>query len=312
MPLVSLNELDARLRKRVRAWDPALARSFRRYFPAWPRILARPRGAAEPYWILVPHGIVARHLGRRVSSRRFLEDVLFGQSCALLAVKIHDDLFDGHCDDRSLIFAADHLLLAAHEAFSFHFPRHSPFWSYCASAISRTLNAIVAVDECQVHGYRSPGSVAAMIREGYAVCNIGTYAACLRARIAPQFERIARCTDELAFVGKMLDDLEDMQEDRKRGRINLAAYLVMGSSAGSRKKSIQKFAKSVLLNGSVDRWYAMLQRHLRRAATEAAASGIPELTHHVVTHQKAVASSEGLLHQKRVQLVFGGLQRRPR
>jgi hypothetical protein len=293
---VSTHQLNERLKKCVRTWDPALSRTFLRYVAARPRLPNRGGRGAAPYWLLLPQWLAVRVRGRQITARRFLSDALFGQCCAFLAVKLHDDVFDGHVEDRSLIFAADHLFLAAREAFTPHFRGDSPFWKFYESSLRRTLDAIVATDECQVRGYGSPASVRALAREGYAVCNLGTFAACLHARTPALFTRIVRCTDELAFVGQLLDDMEDVREDLGRGRRNYAAWFLLGRSR-----------KNIVIDGTADRWFALLRRHLKKAAGHAASAALPELAAHVAEHQREVDSTEAFFHEQRVNLFFRGL-----
>lgn len=291
-------KIVARLKECAGRWDRALGRSFRQYLAARPGLQDRRRKEEPPYWILLPQWLLRKGSGRGKVRARFLADILFGQCCAFLAVKIHDDVFDGHVRDRSLIFAADHLLLSAREAFAPHFRDDSPFWRTFDGSVRRTIDAIIATDECQRRGYGPPGSVRALAREGYAVCNVATYAACLSMGRTALFERVLRCTDELAFVGQLMDDLEDVQEDSQRGRRNYAAIFLRG--------------RDDLFGGGADRWFSLLRRHLLIAARAAHHAGIPELSAYVAKHQSALAAAEALAHHQRVHLVFRGLTGRTR
>jgi hypothetical protein len=305
---VSLGQLESGLKRIVRGWHPALVRSFERYASSKGRLSHRVKNeqaGEDPYWLLVPQWIVARSPGRRRTDQRFLLDVLCGQFCAFLALKIHDDLFDGHIRDRSLVFTSDYLLLSAREAFTPYFSAHSPFWPFFDSALKRTLHAIIETDHSQLHGYGTPSSVAALAREGYAACNIAAYAVCLRLNRVNLFQKLARCTDELAFVGQLLDDLEDMQEDFQRGRVNYAAWFLLGRSVNRRRNIMQQVARGIIVNGSAARFFTMLQKHLQRAGEMADSIGIPELEDYVGRYRKALEASETSLHRERVRMVFG-------
>jgi hypothetical protein len=304
---VSTHQLNERLEKCVRTWDPALARAFLRYVAARPRLPNRGGRGAAPYWLLLPQWLAGRVRGGRTAGAQFLSDALFGQCCAFLAVKVHDDVFDGHVDDRSLIFAADHLFISAREAFTPHFRGDSPFWRFYDNSVRRTLDAIVATDACQVRGYGSPASVRALAGEGYAVCNVATIAACLRARTPALFAKIVRCTDELAFVGQLLDDMEDVREDLGRGRRNYAAWFLLGRSGRNGDDAMQPLMKNLVINGAADAWFALLRRHLTKAAGHAASAGIPELAALVAEHQREIDAAEDLYHKQRVNLFFRGL-----
>jgi hypothetical protein len=275
-----------RLNRSAGTWDPALRDAFRRYASSRSRLRFGARGGPHPYWLVFPDAVAGMHRRTGMADNAFLRDVLYGQSCLFLAVKIHDDVFDGHTQDRSLMFAADHLLLDAHEAFEHHFARGSPFWDTYLSSLRRTLNAIVATDQRQIHRFGSVKSVRALAREGYAVCTLGVYAVCLKQRRMRLFSAIRRCTEELAFVGQLLDDLEDMQEDMKRGRENYAMQVLSGGPAGGAK------------------WFAMLRQSLQRAQALAARSGLPAIERHVSLYGKAVNSAEDACNRTLARLAF--------
>jgi hypothetical protein len=304
---ISLKQMESELKRTVRKWHPALVRSLVRYATSRERLSRHPgsRGVeSDPYWLAVPQWLMRRHSGRRRGDRKFLHDALSGQFCAFLALKIHDDLFDEHVEDRSLIFAADHLLLAARGAFTPSFSDGSPFWPMFDASIKRTLDAIIETDRCQLHGYGQPSRVLALAREGYAVCNIGTYAACLRLDKPDLFPDLVRCTDLLAFVGQVLDDFEDLQDDVQRGRVNYAAWWLVGGVVPRKANFIRRVARAFIVDGSVARFFAMLQEQLLRAGTIAATLGLPELTDYIVAYRKGIERTEKLLHRRRVQLAF--------
>ena len=312
---VSLGQLESGLKRIVRGWHPALLHSFERYASSRGRLAHRARsqqGNADPYWLLVPQWLVARYPGRRRSDQRFLRDALCGQFCTFLALKIHDDVFDGHVQDRSLIFATDYLFLSARDAFTPYFSATSSFWPFFDSSLRRTLSAIIETDHSQLHGYGPPSSVAALAREGYASCNIAAYAVCLRLKRVSVFHKLARCTDELAFVGQLLDDFEDLQADFQRGRVNYAAWFLLGRSVNRRRNVMQQVAREIVVNGSADRFFKMLQRHLQRAGEIAETVGMPELVDYVRRYRKALEASETLLHRQRVQMVFDMMKAPPR
>jgi hypothetical protein len=304
---VSVRQLQPYLRRIIKGWHPALRRSFRQYFfstSLTSRRLRMNQACNLPYWLVIPQWLAKLFLGKQRTNQRFLFDVLCGQFCMFLAVKIHDDVFDGQAQDRSLLFAADHLLLSARQAFAPYFSSKSLFWSFFDSSLRQTVNAIIAVDQSQLHGYGSPSSVAALARQGYAACNIAAYAICLRAKRIRLFQRIARCTGELAFVGQLLDDLEDMMVDFQRGRVNYAAYFLLGPSIDRRKNFVGRLTRSIILNGSADRFFDMLQGHLQRACEIADTTAVPMLVDYVGNYRIELKSMETQLHRKRVQVLF--------
>jgi hypothetical protein len=309
----SVRELLPYLRGIVEGWHPALRHSFRQYVSSTSltsRRFKMNQASSLPYWLVIPQWLNDLFLPKQETNQRFLRDALCGQFCVFLALKIHDDLFDGQARDRSLLFAADHLFLSARRAFVPYFPTHSLFWSFFDSSIAQTLNAIIAVDQAQLHRYGQPSSVATLARQGYAACNIATFAVCLRSKRIRLFQRIVRCTDELAFVGQILDDLEDVMVDFRRGRVNYAAYFLLGPSSHGRKNFLGRLARRIILDGSADRFFEMLQRHLARAREIAATTPIPMLLDYVGNHLLQLKSIETQWHRRRVQVLFESTLRR--
>ena len=312
---VSARQLQLCLSGIVSGWHPAVRRSFRGYVgPSSPtfRCLKTNQARDLPYWLVLPQWLAGLFLGKRRTEERFLSDAVCGQFCVFLALKIHDDVFDGQVQDRTLLFASDHLLLSARQKFAPYFSSSSSFWSFFDSSLAQTLNAIVAVDECQIRGYGSPSSVAALARQGYAACNIAAYAICLQSKRVRLFHRIVRCTDELAFVGQSLDDMQDMMVDFQRGRVNYAAYFLLGRSSDRRKNFMGRLARRIILDGSAERFFEMLQRHLERAREIAATTAIPMLVDYVRNHRLQLQSIETQWHRKRVQMLFESALKRQR
>jgi hypothetical protein len=304
---ISFRSLDSTTARIVRGWHPALIHSFKRYVLSDERRSLRVKSGhadADPYWLRIPGWVMGANRGRRNTNQRFLSEILGGQLCAFLGLKIQDDILDGHVRDRSLILACDCLFLSAREAFEPYFPPDSKFWQYFASSLRRTINAIVETDKCQRIGYGSRSAVARLAGEGYAGCNIAAYAACLRSRRTHLFRSLVRCTDELAFVGQLIDDFEDMEEDLQRGRVNYAMWFLLGESVNRRRNIRQRLAREIIVHGRADRFFRMLQSHLLRAGTIAGTIRMPELEDYVSTYRKSLEGLETLLHRQRVQTIF--------
>jgi len=260
-----------------------------------------------PYWLLIPQWLPARSGMTTQANRRFLLDVLTGQLCAFLAVKIHDDVFDRQTKDLALIYAADQLLLSAAAAFEPYFSSRSTFWSFMRDSLKKTFNAISDVDHAQVHGYGAARSAARSTAGMYAVCNLATYAVCLRAGRRRMYPRIQQCTDEIACVGQYLDDLEDIKVDLRRGRLNYAGSVLGGKRAHGKSNVLRMVARGALVEGRSDTFLSMLHGHIVRAARYAGLSGIPELIDLVKTHSDLLDSIEYSLHSRRVKFVLGSI-----
>jgi hypothetical protein len=263
---------------------------------------------AEPHWLLVPQWLLQRFGQRKRSDRRFLLDILHGQFCAFLAVKLQDDLFDQQVSDRCLIYAADHLLLSAREALAPHFRSRSVLWPFFDASLRETINSIIEWDQSQLHGFGPVSSVKAITSAGYAVCNLATFAVCLRLNKARLFRTLLPCTDEIAFVGQLLDDLEDIQSDFDRGRLNYAARFLLKRPARNSPDLVDRLAMAIVVDGRLSEFLKMLRRHLDRAARIAATIDSPGLTEYIAWHRKALESIDMQQHQIRVRALVGNIK----
>jgi hypothetical protein len=290
-----------------RAWHPSLARSFERYASARTRVWrTRKVGVqTEPHWLLLPQWLMQQHGRKNMADSRFLADILRGQFCAFLGIKLQDDLFDQQVSDRSLIYVADHLLLSAREAFTPHFSAKSSFWPFFDSRLRDTINSIIDWDQAQLHGFGPVSSVKAMTSAGYAVCNLATFAVCLRRKKFRLFQALLSCTDEIAFVGQLLDDLEDIEPDFARGRLSYAVRFLLNRPIKSSADLNHRLASAIVVDGRLGDFLRMLGRHLDRAASIAASVKLPELLAYITRHRKVLESLERQQHQKRAGLLFG-------
>jgi len=260
-----------------------------------------------PYWLLIPQWLSPRSGKITHAHTRFLLDVLTGQFCAFLAVKIHDDVFDRQTEDLALIYAADQLLLSAAAAFEPYFSSRSTFWPFMRDSLKKTFNAISDVDHAQLHGYGSARSTARSTAGMYAVCNLATYAVCLQTGRRRMYPRIQRCTDEIACVGQYLDDLEDIEVDLRRGRLNYAGRILAGERARGKSNVLRMVARGALIDGTSDRFLAILRGHLERATRHAGQSGIPELVDLVKSQSELLDSIGYAMHGKRVDSILGSI-----
>jgi len=305
--LLSIQDLMRGAVSLSRTWHPRLARSFERYATARTHMWrVRKVGAqTEPHWLLLPQWLVQQHGRKDRAGSRFLADVLRGQFCAFLGIKLQDELFDQQVSDRSLIYVADHLILSAREAFNPHFSEKSALWPFFNSSLRDTINSIIHWDQAQLHGFGPVSSVKAMTSAGYAVCNLATFAVCLRLKKFRLFQALLSCTDEIAFVGQLLDDLEDIEPDFARGRLNYAARFLLNRPVKSSADLNHRLASAVIVDGRLGEFLRMLGRHLDRAASIAARVKLPELLEYITRHREVLESLDRQQHQMRAGLLFG-------
>lgn len=313
----SVPSLRDRFEKLVLSWHPCLARDFRQSFEPTSRATKR-RGSdtanerQQPYWLLLPTWLAmpSYHHGGKLESldRRFVNDVLWGQYCLFCCVKIHDDLFDRHTDRFSLLFAGDEFLLEANRIFRLHFETSSPLWGFFHSSLRKTLCSIVALRRLQLDGQARGPRVFKRYKEGYSLCKIGTYAVCLQADRMNDFSRAAAFSDEMAIVGQVVDDLQDMKKDIEDGRLNYAASFLLhygGSGKDRRRQPLTRIARNLLVTDASTRLFRQLHQRLGRAEELIRPLRLPDASRYVESYRGSLDTMEAHLHRQRVKHIFG-------
>jgi hypothetical protein len=312
----AMDSIGRRLESSLQSWEPQLAWDFRLYASAQSRPRAR-RGrqqtpeVEQPYWLLLPQWLARnwRRSGKAQGlDRRSVEDILWGQYCLFLWLKIHDDIFDEQTHRISLIYAGDAFLVKACEVFSHCFETSSPFWRFFYSSLDETLSTIDAMDRHERSGRLQGLRSLSLIAKEYAMCKIASYAICLKAGREHDFPRVARFADEMAIMGQTIDDLQDMEKDLERGRINPAASCLLGPGRNGQRpgpQTLHRIAENLRNTDVSTRLFSALRRRVDRAARAIAPLGIPEAEAFLRSCRVHLERMEDRFHRERVKLIFG-------
>jgi hypothetical protein len=226
----------------------------------------REAGQAERYWTSLPAWLLdhPRFRRRAPADPEFLRDVLWGQYCLFLVVRMHDDLLDGQARSPALVFVADSLLVESERSFARHL-QGSAFWSLYRTLLDTTLRAVLAVDALQ----RRPGGLqpetVSKYSEVAAIFKVGSAAVCAKCRRMDDFVSVRQFADHLAVANQIVDDVRDVQEDLDRGRFNFAAAhfgLIDAASPSDHRRAI---AQSVLLNDGMGSLIDLIKGHYQAA-----------------------------------------------
>jgi hypothetical protein len=312
----SVLSLRGRLEKLMRSWHPCLTKDFREVLES--RSVTSSRGAADPasehkqpYWLLLPRWLASVYgidAGSKASHRRFVEDILWGQYCLFLCVKIHDDLYDRHTGRLSLLFAGDEFLLEAYRVFCLHFGTSSSFWSFFYSSLRESLQAIVALNDLQLGRKARRADLLKYYSKEYSLCKIGTYAVCLQADRMNDFSRAAAFSDEMAIVGQVVDDLQDMAKDLEYGHLNYAASFLLHCGNSKKHRSGQpltRIARKLLLTDASTKLFRQLHQRLGRAEKLIRPLRLPEASRYLDFYRASLENMESHLHRERVKHIFG-------
>lgn len=228
-----------RLDKCIYSWPDSMARDLRRYLrDLRRRVFARKRTATSearsPYWIPLPQWLARKYrrdAGSRNITQRFISDVMWGQYCLFLFLRIQDDVFDGQADFPSLIYASDQFLFEAESLFLKYFSGTSPFWDIYHDCLRRSTRGIIQADRLQRTVHTKCENLLGKYAEVSSIFKVGSAAVCVRADRMKDFVHITRFADELAKAGQILDDFEDVVEDLERKRFNYAAIVLLHGAA---------------------------------------------------------------------------------
>jgi hypothetical protein len=225
------------------------------------------------------------------------------------AIRIQDDLFDGHVQSASRIFESDELLFEAEEIVSEFFPRDSKFWETYWSSLRLTTKSIVEVDLLQ----QKRGTPAIRLLEGYAricaVFKISSAAVCARGKRWKEFAQVSAFCDEMAIAGQIIDDVRDIGEDLQRKRYNYVVNVLYRTGA---KKELLGDTSAVvaqnLFQGSgTTRVFLEIRNHLNAAQRAIHPLKLPEATEFLFRYRSEVDTFERSLDATRTQFAFGDL-----
>jgi hypothetical protein len=299
--------LQKRFAPHLRSWPSPVVEDVVAYLGDWPRHAVGRRDGAERFWSLLPRWLLADRRfvadGRR---REFLNDILWGQYCLFLFVRIHDDLFDGQARSMSLLFVADRLLVESETAFARHVPE-AAFWRLFRDSLTKTTQAILEVDHLQ----RQPGAMHARLlglhAKVSAIFKVGAAAICVRSNRMREFRSVSRCADDIAIAEQILDDLLDVEEDLARGRYSFAFNDLLGEDAARVDGRAERLARRVLLSDGVGALMERARIHLVRAEAAIAPVRLPPVVAYVDTFRRHIDELRQQFHEVRAARVLKDL-----
>ncbi len=245
-------------------------------------------------------------------ARAFLADVLWGQYCLFQCIRLQDDVFDRHTADLALVYASDQFLIEAERTFARHFPRSSRFWGVFHRALEATTLAIVRVDELQKRLGCRPARLAREYAKVGAIFKVGATAVCLKRRRPGRIAALGRFADDCAAGDQILDDLEDVEDDLRRGRFNYVAQRICVRRARGRADAEQagrEIARALALGDGAERILGDAGRHFARAALAAEGLGVPAVGAVAAAAGRSVRELRQAFHRAQVERVLGPILR---
>ncbi len=305
--------IRARLDRYARALPPSLRRDFGKYLHRARKAQATgtavgARSQDPAYWLLLPGWLAHGGIGAHKRPQRILGDVLWGQYCLYLAIRIKDDLFDRQARSKNLSCVADRFMSESKRVFEKYFDERSSFWDGYKRCVETTNAAIRQIDTLQRADTTSASQLLREYAKQSAVFKVGSLAICKVSGRPGIFASISRFADHTAIASQIIDDLQDITEDLKQKRLNYAARVVLqnAKTVPQGGSTIPKrIASGFLYGDGLQTIFGEVRSRLRLAGEALGSLRLPESSAYLSSYNAVLNVLEQHLHRERVRWVFG-------
>ena len=219
-----MTELHRRWKVFLEQFDPASQKFLRDYRKQLgPYHALKERNSPDlPYWIFFPEWLEERYSPVRHSRSGggFLDDIMWGQYCLFLFIRMQDDLFDGHLQHRDIIYLADQFLLECERQFHKHFSGNRGFWNSYRDLLQETTLAILEISKLQESFHSSADELLERYKRVNAVFKVGMVAFCSQHHKMNHIKYFGQFYDHMSMGSQILDDFKDIGEDVGATRFN--------------------------------------------------------------------------------------------
>jgi hypothetical protein len=236
------------------------------------------------------------------------DDVMWGQYCLFLFLRIQDDTCDGSTKERSLLYTGNEFLLEAERAFAKHFDRLSPFWRFYRKRLQQTFRAGVEIERLQQNSRTNPSElIRAYANVGHAFA-VAPAALCTLLGPDKTTRRVLKFTEEMTVAGQIMDDLEDIHEDLKRDRYNYCTLVLMQHTTKSRAKGGNihtQIYEGLLRTGALNEIFDSVRLHLSRAQKNIAPLQLSAAEALIHDYRTGLDFLSDAIHHRRVDILLG-------
>jgi hypothetical protein len=255
------------------------------------------------HWLMLP-GWLAAHFG---SPRPpVLRDIVWAQYCLFAFVRMQDDVLDQQAASPRLLLVAHEFLVESERAFARHV-RDRRFWQFYRESLLTTSRGILEADTLQ----RRPGDRVEALLRTYAaigaIFKVGSAAVCLPRGAQAELDAVGQFADHIAAADQLLDDLEDLGEDLRDGRLNAAARLLIEGGSPSDARVSAAITRALTAGDRLPAVLARVRRHLASAREAIEPIGLVAALRHVRRLERMVDAAERGRHRMLVRAVFGPL-----
>jgi hypothetical protein len=183
----------------------------------------------ERYWEGLPGWLMNKYGPAEVrgsGNSGFIADIEWAQYCLYLHYRILDDCFDAKADVAPLIYATNLFLMEAERVFDRYLHEQGLFRDRFRQSVEESSRTIVKVGEF----HRDLKIAPDVLLSGYAgsasVFTIAPAAVCIYLNRTALLDDVEEFIAEMTIAGQIMDDLSDIVEDMRRGKINYAARIM--------------------------------------------------------------------------------------
>jgi hypothetical protein len=207
-----------------------------------------------------------------------LESILFGQSCLFYAIRLQDDILDGALTRSPLALAPILFMSESARAFTPFMGAKTAFRQHYHEAIESTARGIALVAEMQREPVADPDRLLELYGLVDAALAVGSLAVCHLVGRGEWVLRVRTFVSELGKVLLVLDDLDDVEEDLKDGRITypVRALLTAAAAANPDPRALSESWKNRAHPAGFSPLSDVLGEALRRAASAIESLGLRE------------------------------------
>ncbi len=308
--------IHKKLQQLTNDWPATLVVGLEKYIESAKNHLVRTNNLDEiddlfPYWFHLPGYLLDLYSAEHQAVESgFLEDIIWAQYCLFFKVRIADDLYDGDTEVKNLIYVCDMFQLEAERLFSLHLSHSSAFWKSYRSALKRTIEAIVQVEEQQKSLESDKVEMLSAAGDVAAILNIGSAAVCAYCNHQDDFNLIQDYANYIAIASQILDDMEDLTEDLTCGRYNYVARFLLeyrDSTIAEADDAIQKCRSILESTDALNNLFCEIDLYFVQAQRAVETLDLEEARDLAERYRVSVENTKQSFHLNRVRSIFGDL-----
>lgn len=184
----------------------------------------------EPIWIKLL-SVLHNHFCTQKNSSEFdfTQQIICGQAWLVMAFRIKDDLFDDEIKTSNLSIVADLFYTEFYKIFLNNDKLRNSFWNICFYSIQSSIYAAFNIDELQKNLATNPDKVLTKYFDLSQLFNIGIIAFFEHFNLTKNRSEITELQIILLVISQILDDIEDIIQDYKKGRYNFALLEIINT-----------------------------------------------------------------------------------